>query len=285
MTCEVIRDLLPLCADGVASEESRAAVEEHIRTCDECRTLYESMCKPVEAQEAPKEPDYMDAVRQQKKENRRFVLRVYGVTVAVLLLLLVGWKVRDLLRIRAGYLESIPITSEQVAKELPQALLTRAEKDLAKVIFFLPEVQDAFEEGQAAAVGTYLPEELYRELMIQAGFDPDSVKHGYADIMGRTVVLDWYSDEYRCCLEFIDADQSGHADILRKTTTKRVPKVDENGFADTSNRAPIYTVEINAASIGLYPEDAEKNELSESVSTTCEKSVEKRDWLYFLKYD
>ena len=138
MTCEVIRDLLPLCADGVASEESRAAVEEHIRTCDECRTLYESMCKPVEAQEVPKEPDYMDAVRQQKKENRRFVLRVYGVTVAVLLLLLVGWKVRDLLRIRAGYLESIPITSEQVAKELPQALLTRAEKDLAKVIFFLP---------------------------------------------------------------------------------------------------------------------------------------------------
>ena len=135
MTCEVIRDLLPLCADGVASDESRAAVEEHIRTCAACRALYESMCAPVEAQEAAKEPDYMAAVRRQKKENRRFVLRVYGVTVAVLLLLLVGWKVRDLLRIRAGYLESIPITSEQVAKELPQALLTRAEKELAKEIF------------------------------------------------------------------------------------------------------------------------------------------------------
>ena len=41
MTCEVIRDLLPLYADGVASQESRALVEEHIRTCDECRALYE----------------------------------------------------------------------------------------------------------------------------------------------------------------------------------------------------------------------------------------------------
>ena len=282
MTCEVIRDLLPLCADGVASDESRAAVEEHIRTCAACRALYESMCAPVEAQEPAKEPDYMDAVRQQKKENRRFVLRVYGVTVAVLLLLLVGWKVRDLLRIRAGHLESIPITSEQVAKELPQALLTRAEKDLAKVIFFLPEVQDALANPSDDPMAT-LPEELYRELMIQAGFDPDSVKHGYADIMGRTVYLDWYNEEYRCILEFIDSDESGHADILRKTTTKRVPKVDENGFADTSNRAPIYTVEINAASIGLYPEDAERTELSESMNTTYEKKVEKRDWLYFLK--
>ena len=89
MTCDVIRDLMPLCADGVASEDSRAAVEAHIRTCEACRTLYESMCAPVEATEV-KEPDYMDAVRQQKKENRRFILRVYGVTVAVLLLLLVG---------------------------------------------------------------------------------------------------------------------------------------------------------------------------------------------------
>ena len=282
MTCEVIRDLLPLCADGVASDESRASVEEHIRTCAACRALYESMCAPVEAQEAPKEPDYMDAVRQQKKENRRFILLTYGVTLGVLLLLVVGGKVKSLPQIRAWYLESLPITAEQMAEEMPQALLTRAEKELAKEIFSLPEVQDALANPSDDPMAT-LPEELYRELMIQAGFDPDSVKHGYADIMGRTVVLDWYSDEYRCCLEFIDADESGHADILRKTTTKRVPKVDENGFADTSNRAPIYTVEINAASIGLYPEDAERTELSESMNTTYEKKVEKRDWLYFLK--
>lgn len=284
MTCEVIRDLLPLCADGVASDESRAAVEEHIRTCAACRALYESMCAPVEAQEPAKEPDYMDAVRQQKKENRRFILLTYGVTLGVLLLLVVGGKVKSLPQIWAWYLESLPITAEQMAEEMPQALLTRAEKELAKEIFSLPEVQDALANPSDDPMAT-LPEELYRELMIQAGFDPDSVKHGYADIMGRTVYLDWYNEEYRCILEFIDSDESGHADILRKVTSKRVPKVDENGFADTSNRAPIYTVEINVASIGLYPEDAEKNERSESVSTTCEKSVEKRDWLYFLKYD
>ena len=224
----------------------------------------------------------MAAVGQQKKENRRLILLTYGVTLGVLLLLVVGGKVKSLPQIWAWYLESLPITAEQMAEEMPQALLTRAEKELAKEIFSLPEVQDALANPSDDPMAT-LPEELYRELMIQAGFDPDSVKHGYADIMGRTVYLDWYNEEYRCILEFIDSDESGHADILRKVTSKRVPKVDENGFADTSNRTPIYTVEINAASIGLYPEDAERTELSESMNTTYEKTVEKRDWLYFLK--
>ena len=275
MTCDVIRDLMPLCADGVASEDSRAAVEAHIRTCEACRTLYESMCAPVEAQEPAKEPDYMAAVRQQKKENRRFILLTYGVTLGVLLLLVVGGKVKSLPQIRAWYLQSLSITAEQMAEEMPQALLTRAEKELAKEIFSLPEVQDALANPSDDPMAT-LPEELYRELMIQAGFDPDSVKHGYADIMGRTVYLDWYNDEYRCMLEFLDADESGHTDILRKSVTRRVPT--EGVMIEIPHEIPIYTVEINAGLIRTA-----EDEWLEDLDTTYEKTVEKRDWLYFLK--
>ena len=35
--CEVIRDLLPLVQDGVASEESCRVVQEHLRQCEHCR--------------------------------------------------------------------------------------------------------------------------------------------------------------------------------------------------------------------------------------------------------
>ena len=278
MTCEVIRDLLPLCADGVASEESRAAVDAHIRTCDKCRTLYESMCAPVEAKPTEKEADYMAAVKRQKRANCRFLFLVYGITLGVVLLVLLFWKGDQLLRDQVWRQEATILTPGQVAEEMPQALLTREEKELAKVIFFLPEVQDAFEDGQAAAVGTHLPEELYRELMIQAGFDPDSVKHGYADIMGRTVVLDWYNDEYRCILEFIDADESGCADVLRKTTSARVPQ--EGVQTGIPHDIPVYTAEINAALIG-----AAEDKSMEDLNTVYEKSVQKRDWLYFLKED
>jgi len=37
LTCEVIRDLLPLYYDGVASAESKQAVEEHLAECGACR--------------------------------------------------------------------------------------------------------------------------------------------------------------------------------------------------------------------------------------------------------
>ena len=277
MTCEVIRDLLPLCADGVASDESRAAVEEHIQTCGECRALYESMCVPMEAQEAPQEPDYMDAVRRQKKENRRFFLLAYGITLGVLLLLVAGWKLKNMPKVQGWYLDTKAITAEQMAEEMPLALLTRAEKDLAKVIFSMPEVQDALANPSDDSMAT-LPEELYRELMIQAGFDPDSVKHGYADIMGRTVYLDWYNDEYHCIMEFYDADESGHTDILRKSVTRRVPT--GGVMIEIPHEIPIYVVEINAALIRTA-----EDEWLEDLDTTYEKLVEKREWLAFLKYD
>lgn len=41
--CELIRDLIPLCHDGACSEESRKAVEEHLRTCSACRTYSQSL--------------------------------------------------------------------------------------------------------------------------------------------------------------------------------------------------------------------------------------------------
>ena len=37
LSCEVIRDLLPLYHDDICSHESRVLIEEHLETCDACR--------------------------------------------------------------------------------------------------------------------------------------------------------------------------------------------------------------------------------------------------------
>ena len=42
LPCSIVSDLMPLVADGVASEESRAAVMSHIEGCDDCRALWEA---------------------------------------------------------------------------------------------------------------------------------------------------------------------------------------------------------------------------------------------------
>ena len=41
--CEIIRDLIPLCVDDVASKSSVDLVNEHISTCEECRKVMENM--------------------------------------------------------------------------------------------------------------------------------------------------------------------------------------------------------------------------------------------------
>ena len=45
--CDMIKDLLPLYADDVCSEESRKAVEEHINSCPDCKAELEKLRKNV----------------------------------------------------------------------------------------------------------------------------------------------------------------------------------------------------------------------------------------------
>ena len=43
ITCEVVKDLLPLYVDEVLSDDSRHIVEEHLKACQECVDLYRDM--------------------------------------------------------------------------------------------------------------------------------------------------------------------------------------------------------------------------------------------------
>lgn len=43
ISCEVIKDLLPLYHDGVCSKESSQLVEEHLTECDDCKAELKSM--------------------------------------------------------------------------------------------------------------------------------------------------------------------------------------------------------------------------------------------------
>lgn len=54
LPCDICRDLLPLVRDGVASEESCRAVEEHVAHCEACRALW--------GEEAPPPPLHRERV-------------------------------------------------------------------------------------------------------------------------------------------------------------------------------------------------------------------------------
>lgn len=85
LNCEIIRDLMPLCSEGLCSEESRKLVESHISTCEDCRKLY----APLPAQEAP-ETAVPSETKAMQKLSRRLKFGKLWITLLVLLVLGVG---------------------------------------------------------------------------------------------------------------------------------------------------------------------------------------------------
>lgn len=74
VSCEVIQDLLPLYEDGVCSQASRALVEEHLRTCQDCAAVRKAMEQPIEP--PPVEVDEANPLRALKRvtQKRRVAL-------------------------------------------------------------------------------------------------------------------------------------------------------------------------------------------------------------------
>ena len=85
ITCDVIQDLMPSYIDGILSEDSKALVEEHMGTCQECRKMLEIM-----KEEQGKEQNQMrsSAATLKKIRKKLIVRRVLTATVAVILTLI-----------------------------------------------------------------------------------------------------------------------------------------------------------------------------------------------------
>lgn len=92
MNCDIIKDLLPLYCDGVCSDGSSRAVEEHLAACPICRALLEElrqepmMPEPIQAQ-AQQDARVLQGVKRKFSLRRR--LSVLAVAVVALVALVV----------------------------------------------------------------------------------------------------------------------------------------------------------------------------------------------------
>jgi predicted anti-sigma-YlaC factor YlaD len=71
MSCEIIRDLLPLYLDGVCSEGSRAAVEEHIAECGRCKAELQAMRTTLPVNHTAQNLKAAEAVKNLSEKWRR----------------------------------------------------------------------------------------------------------------------------------------------------------------------------------------------------------------------
>lgn len=86
-TCDIIKDLLPLYIDGVCSEDSKRAVEEHLKTCESCREELEGYRGEITAVDGQEEEVIKRISSRWKRTKIRALLTgILVMTVLVIVL-------------------------------------------------------------------------------------------------------------------------------------------------------------------------------------------------------
>ncbi len=94
LSCDIVRDLLPLYVDNICSEDSRKEIEEHIQVCDSCKkelelfTNFDEMENDVDEKAA-----FQNFNKKMMKSNVKKVILATVAVVTVIVLVCVGMYV------------------------------------------------------------------------------------------------------------------------------------------------------------------------------------------------
>ena len=150
--CSIVRDLLPLYAEGMLSEDSAAFVKEHLDTCKECCAL--------SAGEAPSAPTDADTeqrtgeagvLRTLKKKLRKQTWCAIAITAAVVLLVTLLLRLNPI-----DYLADISATKEYTISDRMALLFKGGYSDHDEAEAVLSNVHIVFE---------YSEEEIYNSVL------------------------------------------------------------------------------------------------------------------------
>lgn len=105
MKCEIIRDLFPSYLDGLTSEASNEAIQEHLAECEPCKEILEQMQQEPETQTEPPKKK----INPFRKFNRRMKGAVLGAVVVCVCLGGVGYK---------GFAQGFDISPQDVTMDV-----------------------------------------------------------------------------------------------------------------------------------------------------------------------
>ena len=150
--CSIVRDLLPLYAEGMLSEDSAAFVKEHLDTCEECRALSagEEPSAPTDA-DTEQRTGEAGVLRTLKKKLRKQTWCAIAITAAVVLLVTLMLRLNSI-----DYLAAIS-SAEQYTFSDRMALLFKgdySDQDKAEAVL-----------SNAHIVFVYSEEEIYNNVL------------------------------------------------------------------------------------------------------------------------
>jgi hypothetical protein len=101
ISCEIIRDLLPLYHDGVCSIESRALVEEHLTECESCSSELIAMDSVLPIKNEESQWDDAKSVIQLSRKWKKGMLTsllkgILSATIVFVLLIVILYLFMDI---------------------------------------------------------------------------------------------------------------------------------------------------------------------------------------------
>lgn len=209
MNCDIIQDLLPLYADGMTSEASSRHIEEHIRTCPECRRLRDEMCAPLEPEPEDEDQKIMRILQDQYKKQRRKTLLTWA--CVLLAFVLVVWGMMEI-RFSGEEIFVSSTNEEKILKEMPALALTDAEKELAKTILEVPMIRDALSEDftDPTVLNPNDAAGYFSSIM------PEDANVIEIAVIGPGVYFSYTVGNIYTIIEYSDVDLTGHVDAIYK---------------------------------------------------------------------
>lgn len=104
ISCEIIKDLLPLYHDGVCSKESRAAVEEHLSHCESCKAELKAMDEVLPINNPEQNLIEADAVKSLSRRWKKGMLKsmLKGILITLLIVIISALVLYLFMDIRIG---------------------------------------------------------------------------------------------------------------------------------------------------------------------------------------
>ncbi len=87
--CEIVQDLLFGYQDKTLHEASKELVEEHLKTCEDCRKIFSEMQKEEDTNENNEEIDYLKNINKKVKKKNKLLI-IVGVILGIIVLLNIG---------------------------------------------------------------------------------------------------------------------------------------------------------------------------------------------------
>ena len=83
-TCEIVRDLMPLLADGLVAPKTEAWMKEHLEECPECKEIWDALMAPEAiTPNAPTEKQLNRKVNFMKKIRRTTAIKIIVIAAVI----------------------------------------------------------------------------------------------------------------------------------------------------------------------------------------------------------